>query len=136
MQDQLKTFKIIHLSLVVGLIVAYFFLGNLSDLSQLKRPTLDNDSMLYVILPIAAFLISNVMFRLLVSKIDNTLSLKEKIVPYQSASIVRYAIIEGTAFLILIIKPDFIIFGILLIVYLALLTPTEQRIKKDLKHLD
>ena len=136
MQDQLKVFKIIHLALVVGLIVAYFFLGNISALSQLKLPTLDNASMIYLILPVAAFLISNLMFRLLVSKIDNTLSLKEKIVPYQSASIVRYAIIEGTAFFILIIKPDFIIFGILLIVYLALLMPTEQRIKRDLKHLD
>ncbi|AUC75777.1 MULTISPECIES: MFS transporter [unclassified Olleya] len=136
MQDQLKVFKIIHLALVVGLIVAYFFLGNISALSQLKLPTLDNASMIYIILPVAAFLISNLMFRLLVSKIDNTLSLKEKIVPYQSASIVRYAIIEGTAFFILIIKPDFIIFGILLIVYLALLMPTEQRIKRDLKHLD
>ena len=62
--------------------------------------------------------------------------LKEKLVPYQSASVVRYAIIEGSAFLILIIAPDFIIFGVLLIVYLILLMPTEYRIKRDLKLLD
>ena len=92
--------------------------------------------MIYLAIPIAAFIISNLMFKMLVSKIDNALSLKEKIVPYQSASIVRYAIIEGAAFLILILKPELIVFGLLLIVYLALLMPNEQRIKRDLQILD
>ncbi|WP_272023368.1 MFS transporter [Olleya namhaensis] len=136
MQQQLKVFKIIHLALVVGLIVAYFILGNLSDLSQLKLPTMDSENMVYLIIPIAAFVVSNLLFKMLISKIDNNLSLKEKVIPYQSASIVRYAIIEGSAFIILIMAPDFIIFGVLLIVYLALLMPTEYRIKRDLKHLD
>ena len=136
MKEQLKVFRIIHLALVAGLVVAYFVLGNLSDFSQLKLPTLNNDNMIYLAIPIAAFIISNLMFKMLVSKIDNALSLKEKIVPYQSASIVRYAIIEGAAFLILILKPELIVFGLLLIVYLALLMPTEQRIKRDLQILD
>lgn len=136
MKEQLKVFRIIHLALVAGLVIAYFVLGNLSDFSQLKLPTLDNDNMIYLAIPIAAFIISNLMFKMLVSKIDNALSLKEKIVPYQSASIVRYAIIEGAAFLILILKPELIVFGLLLIVYLALLMPTEQRIKRDLQILD
>ena len=136
MKDQLKVFRIIHLALVAGLVVAYFVLGNLSDFSQLKLPTLDNDNMIYLAIPIAAFIISNLMFKMLISKIDNALSLKEKIVPYQSASIVRYAIIEGAAFLILILKPELIVFGLLLIVYLALLMPNEQRIKRDLQILD
>ena len=136
MKAQLKVFRIIHLALVAGLLVAYFVLGNLSDFSQLKLPTLNNDNMIYLAIPIAAFIISNLMFKMLISKIDNALSLKEKIVPYQSASIVRYAIIEGAAFLILILKPELIVFGLLLIVYLALLMPTEQRIKRDLQILD
>ncbi|PKG51737.1 MFS transporter [Olleya sp. 1-3] len=136
MKEQLKVFRIIHLALVAGLVVAYFVLGNLSDFSQLKSPTLNNDNMIYLAIPIAAFIISNLLFKMLVSKIDNALSLKEKIVPYQSASIVRYAIIEGAAFLILILKPELIVFGLLLIVYLALLMPTEQRIKRDLQILD
>ena len=136
MKEQLKVFRIIHLALVAGLVVAYFVLGNLSDFSQLKLPTLNNDNMIYLAIPIAAFIISNLMFKMLISKIDNALSLKEKIVPYQSASIVRYAIIEGAAFLILILKPELIVFGLLLIVYLALLMPTEQRIKRDLQILD
>lgn len=136
MQEQLKIFKIIHIALVAGLIFAYFFLGNLSDITQLKLPKMDSDNTVYLAIPTAAFIVSNFLFKMLVSKIDSNLSLKEKLVPYQSASVVRYAIIEGSAFLILIIAPDFIIFGVLLIVYLILLMPTEYRIKRDLKLLD
>jgi len=136
MQEQLKIFKIIHIALVVGLIMAYFFLGNLSDFSQLKMPEINNENMIYLTIPIVAFLLSNLLFKRLVSKIESNLSLKQKLVAYQSATIVRYAILEGAAFIILIIFPEFIVFGILLIVYMALLRPTEQRIKRDLHILD
>ena len=136
MQEQLKIFKIIHIALVVGLIMAYFFLGNLSDFSQLKMPEINNENMIYLTIPIVAFLLSNLLFKRLVSKIESNLSLKQKLVAYQSATIVRYAILEGAAFIILIIFPKFIVFGILLIVYMALLRPTEQRIKRDLHILD
>ncbi|WP_054852844.1 hypothetical protein [Olleya sp. ITB9] len=136
MQEQLKIFKIIHIALVFGLIMAYFFLGNLSDFSQLKMPEINNENMIYLAIPIVAFLLSNLLFKRLVSKIENNLSLKQKLVAYQSATIVRYAILEGAAFIILIIFPKFIVFGILLIVYMALLRPTEQRIKRDLHILD
>ncbi|MBL7559676.1 MFS transporter [Olleya sp. YSTF-M6] len=136
MQEQLKIFKIIHIALVVGIIMAYFFLGNLSDFSQLKMPEINNENMIYLAIPIVAFLLSNLLFKRLVSKIESNLSLKQKLVAYQSATIVRYAILEGAAFIILIIFPEFIVFGILLIVYMALLRPTEQRIKRDLHILD
>lgn len=136
MQEQLKIFKIIHIALVVGLIMAYFFLGNLFDFSQLKMPEINNENMIYLTIPIVAFLLSNLLFKRLVSKIESNLSLKQKLVAYQSATIVRYAILEGAAFIILIIFPKFIVFGILLIVYMALLRPTEQRIKRDLHILD
>ncbi|WP_289046651.1 MFS transporter [uncultured Olleya sp.] len=136
MQEQLKIFKIIHIALVIGLIMAYFFLGNLSDFSQLKMPEINNENMIYLTIPIVAFLLSNLLFKRLVSKIESNLSLKQKLVAYQSATIVRYAILEGAAFIILIIFPKFIVFGILLIVYMALLRPTEQRIKRDLHILD
>lgn len=136
MQEQLKIFKIIHIALVVGLIMAYFFLGNISDFSQLKMPEINSENMIYLTIPIVAFLLSNLLFKRLVSKIESNLSLKQKLVAYQSATIVRYAILEGAAFIILIIFPEFIVFGILLIVYMALLRPTEQRIKRDLHILD
>ncbi len=54
-----------------------------------------------------AFFLSNLLFKNLIGKIDSKLTLEEKIVPYQSASIVRWVILEGSAFMILFLKPDF-----------------------------
>ncbi len=136
MEQQLKVFKIIHLALIAGLILAYYFLGDLGNLTELTFPTVNSENYIYLFIPIAAFIVSNLLFKHFVSKIDNNLSVQQKLVSYQSASIIRWAILEGAAFLILLIYPEFLLFGILLIVYLALLIPTEARIKRDLKQFD
>ena len=136
MEQQLKVFKIIHLALIAGLILAYYFLGDLGNLTELTFPTVNSKNYIYLFIPIAAFIVSNLLFKHFVSKIDNNLSVQQKLVNYQSASIIRWAILEGAAFLILLIYPEFLLFGILLIVYLALLIPTEARIKRDLNLFD
>jgi len=136
MEQQLKVFKIIHLALIAGLILAYYFLGDLGNLTELTFPTVNSENYIYLFIPIAAFIVSNLLFKHFVSKIDNNLSVQQKLVSYQTASIIRWAILEGAAFLILLIYPEFLLFGILLIVYLALLIPTEARIKRDLNQFD
>ncbi len=55
---------------------------------------------------------------------------------YQTASLIRWVIIEGAAFFILFSNPDFVILGILLIGYLIYLRPTEANIKRYLQHFD
>ena len=136
MAQQLKVFKIIHLALIAGLILSYYFLGDLGNLTELTFPTVNSENYIYLFIPIAAFIISNLLFKHFISKIDNNLSVQQKLVSYQTASIIRWAILEGAAFLILLIYPEFLLFGILLIVYLALLIPTEARIKRDLNQFD
>ena len=136
MEQQLKIFKIIHLTIIAGLILAYYFLGDLGNLTDLTFPTVNSKNYIYLFIPITAFIVSNLLFKHFVSKIDNNLSVQQKLVSYQTASIIRWAILEGAAFLILLIYPEFLLFGILLIVYLALLIPTEARIKRDLKQFD
>ena len=136
MEQQLKIFKIIHLTLIAGLILAYYFLGDLGNLTELSFPTVNSKNYIYLFIPIAAFIVSNLLFKHFVSKIDNNLSVQQKLVSYQTASIIRWAILEGAAFLILLSYPEFLLFGILLIVYLALLIPTEARIKRDLNQFD
>lgn len=136
MEQQLKVFKIIHLGLISGLILAYYFLGDLGNLKELAFPTINSENYIYLFIPIAAFIISNLLFKHFVSKIYDNLSVQQKLASYQSASIIRWAILEGAAFIILFIYPEFILFGLLLIVYLALLIPTETRIKRDLNLFD
>jgi len=98
-------------------LAVYYVLGNVNLLDKLAPPKIDTTSVIYILIPALSFGISNYIFKSLISKIDTKLSLEEKIAPYQSASIIRWAILEGAAFLIIIIKPDFLIFGVLLFIW-------------------
>ncbi|WP_304143315.1 hypothetical protein [Mesoflavibacter zeaxanthinifaciens] len=48
MAQQLKVFKIIHIALIAGLILAYYFLGNLTDLTF---PTVYSKNYIYLFIP-------------------------------------------------------------------------------------
>ncbi len=127
MSEKLKTLKIIHFAICAGTILAYIVIGNISIDNLKNVPNIDSSSIVYVIIPVAAILIGNFLFKSQLKKIEDNFAL------YQTASLIRWAILEGMAFFILFSKPDFVIFGILLIVYLVSLMPTEERIKNDLK---
>lgn len=132
MQEKIKTLKIIHLALCSGLIVAYVVLGKITSLDALKLPEIDNNSIVYLLIPFMAFSVSNVLFKLQLKKVNPKVSIEENLPVYQTACIMRWAILEGAAFMLLILKKEFIVFGILSIVYLLLLHPTGDKIKKDL----
>ncbi len=129
MAKQLRIAKLIHLALLMGLLLAYFILGNLDNIIP---SAIDTKSIVYVLIPIGAIFGSLFIFKNLVSKIDPKLPIEEKIMPYQSALIVRWAILEGAAFVILFLKPDFILFGFLIIIYFMTLRPTQQKVENDL----
>ena len=132
MTEKIKTLQIIHLAVCAGTILAYFFLGELS-IEKLKNvPTIDSSSIVYVCIPVLAFVLSTFLFKSQLKQIDPKLKTEDKLPVYQSASIMRWAVLEGAAFLILFLKPDFILFGILIIIYLIFLRPTEERINNDL----
>ena len=134
MNQKLKTLQIIHLSICAGVILGYVILGDFSP-EVLQMPIVDSNSVIYAIIPLIAFVFSNFIFRSQINKIDAKVSFDEQFPLYQTASIVRWAILEGAAFVLLILKKDFILFGILLIVYLLLLFPSEFRVKSDLEKI-
>jgi len=132
MTEKIKTLQIIHLAICAGTILVYFFVGELS-IEKLKNiPTIDSTSAVYVFIPVFAFVLSTFLFRTQLKQIDPKLKLEDKFPIYQSASIMRWAVLEGAAFILLFLKPDFILFGILIIIYLIFLRPTEERINSDL----
>lgn len=135
MNEKLKTIKILHLAICAGTILAYFMIGELYSLDNLKMPTIDSSSVVYLAIPIIAFFLSNLLFKSQLKNVDPKLSLEDKFGAYQTASLVRWAVLEGAAFIILFYNIDFLIFGILIIIYLVLLVPTEDRIKRDLDSL-
>jgi len=108
MQEKLKTLKIIHLAICAGTILAYIVLGQITSLDALKLPTIDNDSIVYLLIPFAAFSVSNLLFKMQLKKVNPKASVEENLPVYQTASIIRWAILEGAALVLLILKKEFI----------------------------
>lgn len=133
MEEKLKTLKTIHLALCAGLVMAYIFVGDVTSIN-FNMPPLSLSNIAYVLIPIIAYIVSNFMFKTQLKSADRTLKPEDNMAVYQTASIIRWAILEGAAFLILFLNKDFILFGVLVIVYMALLHPTENRVKTDLKY--
>ncbi|AWK07407.1 MFS transporter [Flavobacterium crocinum] len=131
MSEKIKTLQIIHLAICAGTLAAYFFLVEFS-IKTLDIPNIDSSSAIYILIPVSAYILSTFLFKSQLKQIDPKLKLEEKMPVYQAASIMRWAVLEGAAFLILFVKPDFVLFGILIIIYLIFLRPTEERINNDL----
>ena len=132
MKEKLKTLQIIHLAITLGVAVAYFFILSKDAIANFKIPTIDSDSIIFVLIPVIAIVLSNFMFKNMISKIDSNLSDEAKINAFQTSSIIRWAILEGAALVLLFLKPDFFIFGIIIIIYLLTIRPTEDKVNNDL----
>ncbi len=133
MEQKIKALKTIHLAICAGTILAYIILGD-TVIDMMKFPVINAESVVYLVIPIMAILVGTSLFRTQLKKADKQLKIEDNLGVYQSASIIRWAILEGAALLILFLKPDFIIIGILVIIYLISLRPTEDRIKRDLQY--
>ena len=131
MTEKLKTIKIIHLFLCAGIIAIYVLMGNLTQPETLKMPVINSASMVYLALPILAFLIGNFLYKSQIKKVTRESSLDQKFMMYQTASIMRWSIIEGLTLVLLFLQPDFIAFGLLMIMYLLFLRPSEDQFKRD-----
>jgi len=136
MKEKIKIIQMIHLVLTLGVALAYFSLAEIASINELFiLPEINNSTIYIGAIPIVAYIFSNIIFKTLISRIDKKLKIEANLGAYQTASLIRWAILEGAAFLIIINNPDFILFGVVLIIYLALLRPTEIGVTKDLKNL-
>jgi len=131
MNQQLKSIKIIHIGLVMGLTAAYFFIGELEKLEFLSIPEIEGNAYLYLVIPLLAIFLGNMLYRQQLKSADKALPLEKKFGIYQTASIIRWAVLEMVAFIILFLKKELILIGILLIVYMLWLRPSEEGMKRD-----
>ena len=131
MNEKIKVLQIIHLAICAGTIIAYLFIAQLS-LESLQINITDSSDLLYFAIPILAFFLSNFLYKSQLKQVDPKLKLENNLPIYQTASIIRWAILEASALLILFLKQDLLLLGILIIVYLVFLRPTEDRIVSEL----
>lgn len=138
-KDILKILVILHgaftiapfiFSLVILFLLENYSIFNISDISTI-----------YYIIPFVALAIiyaGTSFFKVQLSNIEIDFSLKQKLSSYQTASIIRYAMVEGSAFLCIGIAlvSEQIVFLIItwcILVYMYSLRPTKEKIIKDLK---
>lgn len=131
MNEKIKSLKTVHVAICAGTILVYFFLGNTTT-NLLNIPKIESDSMPFVFIPVLAYILSNFIFKSQLKQIDPKMEIEKKLPIYQTASLIRWAILEGAAILLIILKPTFILFGIVIILYLISLRPTENRINNEL----
>ncbi|WBX73407.1 MFS transporter [Tenacibaculum pacificus] len=123
--QKIKTLKIIHLALIAGVTLTYFLMGDFKNILNIE---IDDASLIYSFIPAVAYVLSNFIFKNTLKGIKKESTDNEKFTIYQSASIFKWAIIEIACFLILLLKPDFILFGVILLFYMILLAPKEDKI--------
>lgn len=136
MKEKFQVIKTIHLSLVLGVVLAYFFIGDLQSLNFLNFDEIDSSNFIFLLIPVAAIVLGNYLYKDMMRKVDETLKNEEKIGTYQTASLVRWAILEGAAFFILFSKAELILFGLLLIIYMLFLRPSENKMITDFKRFE
>ena len=137
----LKTLQIITMALCTGVILflaVTFFLNQ--DKEMTMGPVLDKDAPLFyagVILAAAAIVFSTVLYRSMLAKIDPSLPIPGKMAQYASATITRYALLEGAALfntVIFLLTACLINAGItaILVIIMIKVKPTLAQVMNDL----
>ena len=130
MNEKIKVLQIIHLGICAGTIVAYLFVGDFS-VEILNVPSIDSSDLIYFAIPILALFLSNFLFKSQLKQVNPKLKPEDNLPIYQTASIIRWSVLESAALLILFLKPELLVLGILMIIYLVSLRPTEDKIVSE-----
>lgn len=134
----LQILSMLHIGLLIGLIAFTFFAYYTGD--ALKTESYPNGDIFFYLVPIGAiigYFLSNSVFKNMVHKIPEKLPLQSKLARYQSASLIKYAILEAPAFLALFAflqssNALYLTIAVTLIIYFFTQRPTEDKIKKAL----
>lgn len=134
-----KNLTIIHLGFVFALFafgMVQFFTNDIASTSQVDQA----DNMVYVfpILGLAGFFMGNFIFKQLLAKAKHEPTLIQKLTGYQTASLIRWALLEGPALLNLVwfgLTGDslYLMVGASLFICLLWLRPSKAKIAQELE---
>lgn len=138
-----KTLQIIHGALIMGMVLFLVLTSSINE-NQAHTTIEPNDiPFLYIALiaAIAAPIVSNFIFRKKIFEINNRASLTTKFKRYVSACIVRYALVEGTTLLSIVVS--YItgnilasVIAVALIIYMIMIRPIKRKVITDLNITD
>jgi beta-lactamase regulating signal transducer with metallopeptidase domain len=129
----IQTLKLIHIALVVGLTI--FSVLAYAQNNSFNADINTNSTLLYIV-PIVALLGyfgSQMFFKKMLLQVHTSDSLQTKLNKYQTAAIVKYALIEGPAFIALFVYHTTgnalpLVIAVCLLAYLFVQKPTKDKI--------
>lgn len=136
-----KSVKIIHFAMMTGILFfgIIAFILNYSCGQFIENKELENVLLLVVVVFLLAEVIgSNFIFKYQLKECYKQTALKDKLLCYRSALIVRIAMIEGVSFFVIIAYVLtgnflFLVFLVLLLFIFLLFMPTLEKTRTDLK---
>ncbi len=133
----LKTLSLIHAACCSGLLlcagVVFFLNGSFSS-------SIDSDDVFVYVVPIVAmagYFGSAFLYKELINKLTKDQSLVQRLRQYQTANIIKYALIEGPAFLAIVAyfqsgNALFMMIAACLIAYLIFQRPTLEKLQQEI----
>lgn len=134
----LKTISILHLGLLAGPLI--FGIFTYSTIKETKLDYSDTNDIFLFLVPFFAFsgiLVGNILFKEQIEKLKNNNSLREKLSGFQTASIIKYALLEGPAVIGIVAFNDngnllYLIISGIMILYFISQRPTNDIIETSL----
>ena len=134
----IKTLSILHIGLLAGPILIgsiFYFLTEETHFSFN-----DTDDIFFIVVPVLALsglFLSDFIFRQLIKNIPSEDKLRQKLARYQSASIIKYALLEGPAILSAVAffntqNLAYLLIAGILVFYLAMQHPNKDKIERNL----
>jgi hypothetical protein len=137
-ENFVKSISIIHLALLAGQVI-FAIVAYAQSVKVFFGVHYMDDAFMYIV-PLAAiggFIAGYTIFKKQLAAIHTKKSLGEKIIGYQTALIIRYALIEGPCLLAIVaymLNNNLFYLGVagLLILYFIFLRPTMEKVENDL----
>ena len=134
----LKSISIIHLALLAGQVI-FAIVAYAQSVKVFFGISYMDDVFMYIV-PLAAifgFIAGYSIFKKQLAAIRSKNSLGEKIIAYQTALIIRYALLEGPCLLAIVAyllnnNLFYLVVAGLLILYFIFLRPTMEKVENDL----
>lgn len=134
-----RTFSLIHLVLT-GSVLIFGLLMFLQTKNQEFTFDYTGDVMFFVVpfMAIAGILAGNYLYKKTINGLASKNTLKEKLEGFQTASIIKYALLEGPAFLAIVAfmgegNQYFLIISFILLGWLIAQRPTRDKVESALK---
>ena len=137
--EYLKALKVIHIGLTAG-VVLFLIIAVVLQLTGFEPELKELEMILLGVTAVAAFsgiFAGNMIFRKRLEQLIELKNLNEKLTGYQSALIVKYALIEGPAFFtvvayLLTTNVLFPVIAVFLVVVMVLSAPRKDKLITDL----